>query len=733
MGGHDLEQLFKPNSIAVVGAREKPNSVGMVVFKNLIENKFPGKIYPVNIRHNNVQGFSAFKRITEIPDSIDLVLIATPASTVPNILKDCSEKNIHTVVIFSAGFNESGDTGKKLETTCLEIAKKFNIRIIGPNCLGVLFPHYNLNATFSNIYAKKGQLALISQSGALCVSILDWAKERNIGFSSVISIGNAIDVDFGEILDYLSSDPNTQSVLLYVESIHKARSFMKGVKACARNKPVIVIKAGRFQDSSKAALSHTGALIGDDDVFETALKRCGAIRVYTLEELFSAAEILSHNFKLENNSLTIITNGGGTAVMAADEACLSQIELSTLSASVIEDLNKILPPFWSNRNPIDILGNATPENFHDVISVCLNDPKINAILVILVPVIMSKPVETAQIIIELCEKTSKPILCCWLGNDLVKAAKKMFTEHNIPSFDTPEEAVQAFSYLAKYHSNQSLLKQAIEPIISNEPSDVESANHIINSALSINSRGSSASSGRKVLTLSESKAILNAFKIPTTQTIICHSDKEAIKASESLGFPVVMKISSPDISHKQEVHGVQLNITTLEGVQKAFNQITETAKRLRPQAFIEGVTIEKMINQPNDRELMIGTLKDNTFGPVISFGLGGSIVEIMHDRALSLPPLNLFLAKELINQTKVSKFLQQFRDMPAVKISEIENILIRVSEMICKLPAIQEMDINPLIANDQFVVAVDARIVVEHTDSNVSPYAHLAIDPYSNF
>lgn len=721
MGVHFLEELFHPKSIAVIGAREKPNSVGMVVFKNLIENKFPGKLFPVNIKHNTVQGYSAYKKITEIPDSIDLALIATPASTVPDILKDCGKKNVHMVVILSAGFNEIGGAGIKLEKECLMISKQFNIRIIGPNCLGVLFPHCNINATFTNVTAKKGELALISQSGALCASILDWAKQHNIGFSSVISLGNAIDIDFGDILNYLALDSTTKSILLYVESIHKARSFMSGVKACAETKPVIVIKAGRFQNSSKAALSHTGALIGNDDVFETALKRCGAIRVYNIEELFTAAEILSHNFEIKNNNLTIITNGGGAAVMAADQATISQIQLSTLSESAIEELNKILPPFWSHENPIDILGDATPERFRDVISVCLNDPNIDAVLIVLVPVIMSNPIETAQHIIELSKKSPKPILCCWLGNDLVKVAKENFIEHNIPSFETPEDAVQAFSYLAKYQANQALLKQVPKPIVLKEPPDVKEAEKIINSALA---------SGRKILTLSESKALLNAFKIPTTQTIVCHSDEAAMKAAETLGFPIVMKILSPDISHKQEVHGVQLNITTLEGVRNTYKQIIETAKKLKPNATIEGVTIEKMIHQPNDRELMIGAIKDNTFGPVISFGLGGSIVEIMHDRALSLPPLNLFLAKELISQTKVSKFLGQFRDMPAVKVAEIENILLRVSEMICELPAIQEMDINPLIANDQFVIAVDARIVVENYTSSPLPYEHMAIHPY---
>lgn len=721
MPSHYLENLFNPSSIAVVGASEKINSIGMTVFKNIIEGKFPGRLYPINLNHSTVQGFKAFKNLSEIDESIDLVIIATPAPTTLEILKQCGEKNIHLVLILSAGFNEAGSDGTRLEETALEIAKRNHIRLLGPNCIGFLLPYKNLNATFTNGITLPGQISLISQSGALCVSILDWARQQKIGFSAVFSLGNAIDIDFGDILDYLALDPKTKSILLYIESIHKVRSFLSNLRAAARLKPIIVIKAGRFQQSSKAAISHTGAIIGKDDVFDAALKRTGAIRVYTIQQLFSAAEILSRDFKFQGDTLTIITNGGGAGVMAADQAVLSKVQLSSFNESTILELNKVLPSYWSHENPIDILGDATPERFQNVLNICLKDPNIHAFLIILVPLVMTKPEEIAKAIAEISKKSTKPILCCWLGEFRESISKNILVQNNIPIFETPEEAILAFSYLTQYHHNQKLLTQVPESFSFQPEPDVKGADLIIRSVIA---------ERRKILTLLESKAILNAFKIPTTQTLVAHTVNEAIVVAETIGFPVVMKILSPEITHKQDVQGVQLNVSSGENVRHYFKKMTESAKLLFPNAEIIGVTIEPMIKNQNDRELMIGVLRDPIFGPVISFGPGGSIVEVMQDRAIGLPPLNLFLAQDLINQTKVAKLLKKFRNMPPVNLLEIENILLRVSEMVSELPWIREMDINPLIANDKMVVAVDARIVVDYEPPSLSPYHHMAIYPY---
>lgn len=720
METHYLDKLFNPRSVAVVGATEKPLSVGAKVISNLLQGGFAGDIYPVNPTYKTIRDKTCYRTVLDIKAPIDLAVIVTPASTVPSILTQCGEKNIHQAIILSSGFSEIKGAGLILEKKILDIAHHYRIRLVGPNCLGLMRPSIGLNATFDNSPILQGNLAFVSQSGALCAAILDWALEERIGFSTLISLGNSADVDFGEVLDFLALDNKTDCILLYIEGIRHARRFMSGLRAASCLKPVIAIKAGRNNQGSEAAISHTGAMVGSDDVFDTALRRAGVVRVLSIKALFSAAEVFSCNRRTKGDRLLIVTNGGGAGVMAADRAADLNIPLPNLSQETIAAINPLLPPQWSHHNPVDILGDATPTRYQTVIESCLKDENFDALLVILVPVAMSEPFKVAEQVVLLSMQTQKPVLVCWMGKEQVKSSWELFALHKIPYFSTPETAIEAFSYLANYHRNQQLILQVPEPFAYQSQPDITGAQFILDSV---------ASQHRKVLTTIESKAILKAFGIPISQTLAAQTAMEALIEAESLGFPVVMKINSPDITHKQDVGGVQLNIANAAAAVGAFNQLIENAKRKVPDAKIIGVTVEKMYKTPNDRELMIGVIQDPVFGPTISFGAGGSLVEVMQDRAIALPPLNQCLIKNLIARTRVAKLLGEFRNQPAVNIKAIEELLLRVSEMVCELPQIQEMDINPLIVNDKEIIAVDARIVI-HFDKPSTPYGHLAIHPY---
>ncbi|MBA2653763.1 MAG: bifunctional acetate--CoA ligase family protein/GNAT family N-acetyltransferase [Gammaproteobacteria bacterium] len=721
MGSHYLKKLFEPASIAVIGATDRPHSVGMKVFKNLLQGNFGGKLYAINPKHTQVQGQPCFASVKKISQPIDLAVITTPAKKIASIIRECGEKGISAAIVISAGFSETGKEGKKLEQAVLEAAHRYQIRLIGPNCLGVMRPHIKMNATFDNNFALEGNLALVSQSGALCAGILDWAIEKKIGFSAMISLGNSADIDFGDVLDYLALDQKTKSILLYIEGIRNSRRFMSGLRACARMKPIVAIKAGRLSQGSRAALSHTGALIGDDDVFDVALRRAGVVRVMTIEELFSAAEILSSNCRTKGNRLCIITNGGGAGVMAADRASELNIMLPKLDETLMQQLDEVLPTQWSHQNPVDIIGDATPERYHASVNICSKEKNIDGFLTILVPVAMSQPKKVAEQVILDAKGIDKPLIACWIGEKQVKSSWKLFASNKIPYFDTPEKAVAAFSYLVDYHHNQQLLLQVPDPLSPQPKPDVAKARFIIETVLE---------QQRQILTGIESKAVLKAFGIPVSQTIDASTPEKALAAAESLGFPVAMKIHSPDITHKQDVGGVALNIIDAKSVVSTFEELVTNAKKLSPSANILGVTVESMFKGSNTRELMVGVIRDKVFGPVISFGAGGTFVEIMDDKALALPPLNKFITKSLISQTRVARLLGAYRNMPAVNLDTIINILLRVSEMVCELPYIQEMDINPVIINEQEAIAVDARIVINKQPPSSIPYAHMAIHPY---
>ncbi|MDR3477461.1 MAG: bifunctional acetate--CoA ligase family protein/GNAT family N-acetyltransferase [Gammaproteobacteria bacterium] len=721
MTQHYLKKLFSPSSIAVIGASNKPGSVGMKVFKNLLKADFCGKLYAVNPKHQHVQGEPCYASLSEIKAPVDLVVIATPATAVVAILADCGKHQVSAAIVLSSGFSEVGKEGKALEQAMLAAARRANVRLMGPNCLGLMRPHIRMNATFDNNFAVPGTIALLSQSGAITSGVLDWAMEREMGFSTIASLGNNADIDFGDALDYLALDPYTKSILLYIEGVNRPRHFMSALRTAARMKPVIAIKAGKNSQGARAALSHTGALIGGDDVFDAALSRAGAVRVMKIEDLFSASEVLSSHKKITGNRLAIITNGGGIGVMAADRAAELKVELPDLSEGMVATLNKVLPSQWSHHNPIDIIGDAPPERYHAALAACEKEESIDAILTMLVPVAMSEPLKVAKQMVKDVKHMEKPVLVCWMGEKQVKSSWRLFAKHQIPHFNTPEKAVEAFSYLARYHHNQQALMEVPGTEFVESQSDIAGAKDIIQAVLK---------SGRTVLTTNESKAVLKAFGIPVTETIPAETAEAAVNAAKKVGYPVVMKINSPDISHKSDVGGVVLNIANDQAVTEAFDNMMAQVEKNSPKAKLLGVTIESQAVSPNDREVMIGVMHDKVFGPAISFGAGGVLVEIMHDRALALPPLNRVLAESLIAETRTAKLLKAFRNMPAVNLDSLVDILLRVSEMVCELPFIQEMDLNPLKIDDKRVIAIDARIVVAPITQPFVPYSHLAIHPY---
>ncbi|MDO9312324.1 MAG: bifunctional acetate--CoA ligase family protein/GNAT family N-acetyltransferase [Nitrosomonas sp.] len=721
MGQHYLKPLFSPESVAIFGASDRVDSVGQIVLSNMLKSGYKGALFPINPKHEEIQGHKAYASLFQVSEIVELAVIATPAQTVPDIIEDCGKHGIKAAVIISAGFSETGPTGQALECAVLENARRYGIRLLGPNCLGIMRPDRGLNVTFNKGSANAGNLAFVSQSGALCTAILDWAQTNDVGFSSVVSLGSTADVDFGEILDYLVTDQLTQNILLYIEGIRNARSFMSSLRAAARIKPVILVKVGRHAAGSKAAMSHTASLVGSDDAFDAAVRRAGVVRVQTITQLFSAAKALSCGFHPSGNRLAIVTNGGGPGVMATDHAIDLGLEMATLSDATMEQLNQVLPPTWSHGNPVDVIGDAQADRYQKAVRACLEDSNVDGVLAILTPQAMTKPLEAANTLIELSKQYSKPLLTCWMGESQVAESRIAFNLAKKPNFRTPEPAVEVFSYLSAYYRNQKLLMQMPGPLSHHLEPDVEAARMIIDGALQ---------DRRKILSEMESKALLSAFHIPVAQTMIAHSPNEAMLIAQQLGFPVVMKVNSRDITHKTDAGGVLLNLVNAQAVTTAYHTIIANVKLNRPDAQMDGVSIEPMVVKPNGRELMVGVTYDAVFGPLITFGAGGTMVEVIGDRAVVLPPLNTFLVKDLIQSTHAARMLGTFRHMPPVAMAALESVLLRVSEMVCELPALTEMDINPLIVDEHGALAADARIVIALRQPSADRYAHMAIYPY---
>ncbi len=718
---HYLAPLFEPDSVAVIGATERLGAIGAVLMENMLSAKYAGALHAVNPKYRWVRGVKCYRSIVELPQPVDLAVIATLPETVPGVIEECGRAGTRTAVVITAGFSEVGPEGAALERSLLANARRYGLRLLGPNCLGLMRPDIGFNATFARGNAAPGSLGVVSQSGAICTALLDWARPNKIGFSSMVSLGGSADLDFGEIIDYLTYDPATEQILLYIEGIRDARRFVSALRAAARTKPVIVMKAGRHPTGVRAAVSHTGALVGADDVFEAAIRRTGAVRVTTIGQLVAAAQALSSHVRPTGDRLAIVTNGGGPGVLAADRAADLGVPLAELSSQTIEALTPALPANWSHGNPVDLIGDADAGRYAAAVSACLSDPNVDGVLAVLTPQAMTSPTEVAHAVVQSAKRSTKPLLAAWMGEEQVIEGRGVFQAARVPVFRTPEPAVEMFAHVSSFYRNQRMLMQTPGPLFDQQPPDIDRARHIIEAALE---------SGISVLSSAESKAVLAAFRVPVARALPARSAHEAIAAAQELGFPVVLKIDSPDITHKTDVGGVRLNLRDEEAVHAAYDAVIESAQRSRPQARISGVTVEGMVKRANARELMIGVLTDKVFGPAITFGAGGIAVEVLQDRAVGLPPLNSFLAEQMIRSTRVSRLLGPFRSMPPADLQALENVLLRASEMVCELPWVREMDINPLLADDAGVIAADARIVIAPHAPAARPYEHMAIHPY---
>ena len=721
MSSHYLRPLFEPESVALVGATERAGKVGATVMQNLLAAGFRGELFAVNPKYRAVAGVPCVASLEQLPRAVDLAIVVTPPATVPGIVEQCGRAGIPAAVIVTAGFSEAGPEGAALERATLDAARRHGVRIMGPNCLGIIRTCIGLNATFARGNALNGSLALVSQSGALCTALLDWAAGNGVGFSSVVSMGGSSDVDFGEVIDYLASDEKTEHILLYVEGVRDGRRLVGSLRAAARLKPIIVMKVGRHPAGSRAALSHTGAIVGDDDVFDAVVRRTGIVRVATAGELVAAALALASHVRPRGERLAVITNGGGPGVMAADRATELGIPLATLAPQTVARLQPALPANWSHGNPVDLIGDAGPDRYRAAITACVEDPGVDGIVAILTPQAMTEPTEAARAVIGAASGAGKPVLACWMGQATVAEGRQLMRAEGISAFRLPETAVEAFAYLAQFYRNQRVLLEAPPPLQAHEAPDLASARALVRKVLD---------DGRTLLGTTESKEFLAAFRIPVARSANAASVEEAVAAAEALGYPVVLKIRSPDITHKSDVGGVQLSLANAGAVRAAHAAIMAAVASRRPQARVLGVTVEPMVTRPHARELMAGILRDRVFGPAVTFGAGGIAIEVLHDRAVGLPPLNVLLVEDMIRGTRVARMLEQFRNLPPVDRAALIDVLLRVSEIACEIPEIEELDINPLVADETGVLALDARVVVARRPAGSLPYSHVAIRPY---
>jgi acetyltransferase len=724
MPTHNLSKIFQPQSIAIIGASDTPGSVGRTVLENLKQGKFAGPLYPINPKYSSVQQLAAYPSVEVVPSVPDLAIIATPATTVPALINECGDAGIRGLVILSAGFREVGTAGEELEATVAQQLARFpEMRAIGPNCLGVLVPGSHLNASFAAGMTKPGRVAFISQSGALCTSILDWSLAEGIGFSYFVSIGNALNVKVGDLIDYLAEDPTTDSIVLYLESVTEARRFMSAARAFTRTKPIVVYKAGRFAESAQAAASHTGAMAGVDAVYEAAFQRAGIVRVYRAEDMFDCAELLARQRSPAGPRLAIITNAGGPGVMAADELLEHQGRLAQLSPETIAKLNAVLPTHWSHQNPVDVLGDARPDRFAKALKIVVADQDVNGVLIVLTPQAMTDPIGTAIRVAEIAATTREPILAAWMGGHTVEPGRQILNQAGIPTYDSPDRAVRAFMYLVSHRRNHEILYETPRQVPHAESVNLASATAQIEKA---------TAAGRNVLTEIESKTLLTAFGITTTMPRPASSVCDAVGLAREIGYPIVMKIDSPQIVHKTEVQGVILGIANDEEVRRSFAGIVERAKRLRPDADFRGVTLQPMIASADGVELIVGAKKDPVFGAVMMVGAGGITAEVLGDRALELPPLNERLAHRMLDSLRIRPLLRGFRGRRAVAIDRLVEVLMRFSYLIAENSAISELDVNPLLVTAEDVTALDARVILDHQNPSTPTqrYSHLAIRPY---
>lgn len=717
-----LDKLFNPKTIAVIGASDREESVGYALMKNLTGNNYGGIVYPVSLKHKSVQSIKAYKSVKDIPDKVDLALIATPAKTVPAVVEECGQAGVAGIVIISAGFKEAGREGEVMCDRILELALAYDMRVIGPNCLGFIRPKLHLNASFASQMALPGKLAFISQSGALCTAILDWSIKNNVGFGHFVSIGSMIDVGFHDLIDYFGQDPETSSILIYMESLNDARKFLSAARAFSRSKPIIVLKVGRSSAGAKAAKSHTGSLAGNDAVFDAAFERAGIVRVDTTVELFHTAKALAMQPRPKGNRVAVVTNAGGPGVIATDALVYSGGEIANLNKKTISALNKILPTTWSHGNPVDILGDADADRYRQAVEICLADENADAILVILTPQAMTDPTAVAKKLVTLSKTNHhKTILASWMGGYEVEAGRTALEKGNIPIYRQPEDAIKCFMNICRYSKNLEFLYETPATIPHAFDPKMEDNKKLLAKVIK---------EGREVLTEAESKEMLANYDIPIVANRIAKSAPEAGRAAAELGFPVAMKILSPDIIHKTDVGGVRLNVNSKDEAGRAFADIMESARRHEPKAAIEGVFIEPMVKKRY--ELLIGCQKDPIFGPAIVFGMGGVAVEVFKDTKVGLPPLNMALSLRLISATKIYKLLKGYRGMPGVDIAAIQFLLYKFAYLVADFPEIKELDINPFAIDEHGGIVLDAKVILDKDiiGKKVKPYSHLVVSPY---
>jgi acetyltransferase len=715
-----LDLFFNPEAVAVIGASEKDNTIGRALVHNLLQDEFPGKIYPVNRKYQEILGLPAYPVVTAIQEPIDLAVIAIPIRDVPSAMGECGQAGIKAAIIISAGGKETGPPGKEIEAAIKEEATKTGIRYLGPNCLGLLCPSSKLHASFAPLCPLPGNLAFISQSGAMCRSILGWAIPKKIGFSHFISVGSMADVDFGDLIDYLGNEEKTRSIVIYMENLTQHRKFMSAARSVSRVKPIIVIKAGRSRAGARAAASHTGAMAGADRAYNAAFRRAGIIRVNTIGQLFDCAEALGKVKRPAGGNLGIITNAGAPGVMAVDALERWNLEPATLSPETLEKLDEFLPPHWSRSNPIDILGDAPPERYLKVVQVAMTAPELSGLVIMLSPQVLIDPTSVARALAPEIGGKGRPVFAVWMGGSDVEEGRQILNDAGIPTFETPEQAVDTFMEMYFYSRHLELLQETPPRLTQDVSVNTRQARTFL--AQCLERPGG-------VLTELESKAILSAYGIPVNPTVAASSAADAAAVAQMLGFPVALKINSPDVSHKSEVDGMRFNLHDKKEVLAAYEEIITAVRARKPEANILGVTVQTQ-EKNSVCELIVGSKRDPDFGPLILFGAGGILTEVLEDSAVDLPPLNLLLARRLIEKTRVSRVLKGYRNIPPSNLDQLAEILVRVSQLVTDFPEIVELDINPLLVIQGQFVAVDARLIVEPTE--VPPPRHLIIAPYPN-
>jgi acetyltransferase len=720
---HPLEVLFRPRNVALIGASEEESSVGRSLLVNLKQGRFSGAIYPVNPRHATLMGLPCYPSVTALPQQADLAVIATPARTVPGVIRECVQAGVAGAIIISAGFREAGPAGAALEQEILAEARKGDLRILGPNCLGLMNPQHGFNATFAHSMALPGHLAFISQSGALCTAILDWSQREMVGFSAFVSVGSMLDVGWGDLIQYLGDDPATRSIAIYMESVGDARAFLSAAREVALSKPIIAIKPGRTAAAAKAAASHTGALTGEDDVIDAAFRRCGVLRVNTIAELFYLSEALEKQPRPKGPRLTILTNAGGPGVLAADAVLEEGGELAVLSPKTVEEFNRFVPPHWSHQNPIDILGDATPERYSRAVELAAKDPGTDGLLVILAPTGLTDPASVAQVVAARARLDGKPVIASWMGGASIARAETILNEARIPTYAYPDSAARVFELMWRNTANLRALYETPARVEADARVQAEAA------ARAGAIIGRVRASGRVLLTEAESKELLGAYGIPTVPARVAASADEAVEAANGIGYPVVLKLHSETITHKTDVGGVKLDLPNDAAVRGAFQAIQESVEKAAGPGNFLGVTVQPMVGQLRDGyEAILGSSTDSQFGPVLLFGSGGQLVEVYQDRAIGLPPLNTTLARLMMERTKIYSALKGVRGRKAVDLNALAQLLVRFSFLVTEQLWIKEIDINPLLVAPDHILALDARVALHPADTAELPRP--AIRPY---